>query len=565
MEKITSIREKLKKTVIKITLIASIAGVLSVAAMKIIDVRYGNLVEEHGFAQGDVGRLLAAFIRTDGNVRNAVSYMNEDARASARESVENYYEKIDNYFAVVEGSITGSEEKEKVSAAKEAWQNYKELSRVIMDEAGNDSAAIQAAQERAVAELDPNCIIIDDSLTQLWDVLEKDGRAESDSTTIFVYIIMLIIAVIIGVAMFVSIRLGDNIAKGIAVPMKACADRLVKLAQGDLASEVPVINTKDEVGELAQATEEIVDGLKKIIEDQREMLGKMAQGNFNVDSKIEDCYMGDFQPLLVSSREITVSLSDTLHQIQEVSEQVSMASAQLADGAQALAEGATDQASSVEELVATIDEVSEQVTNNARNAADASRDAGSVGRETRNGNDRMNNMTQAMNEIDTVTKQIVEIIDTIESIAAQTNLLSLNASIEAARAGEAGKGFAVVADEIRDLAEQSASAANNTRELIEKALHEVENGNEMAGQTAEAFRKVTEGIQKIVEVMEGVRDASERQADAIEQLDQGVGQINGVVQSNSATAQESSATSEELSAQAETLNMLMNKFILKKD
>lgn len=572
-ERRISIREKLRRAFVKIALIASISGVLSVAAMKIIDVNYDTLVWEHGFSQGDIGRLLAAFIRTDGNVRNAISYMDEDSRASAQASVEKYYGIVDDYFSVTEQSVQQKEEQEKVAEAKEAWLAYKKLSKEIMDEYVAQSkncktdeekaVIIKALQERSVAELDSYCITIDGRLTELWDILKTEGVEESASMTMLVYIVMIIIAVVIVGAIAVSIRYGGKIAKEIAEPMQMCADRLVGLAEGDLHSETPEIHTGDEVEELAVATQKIVEGLQHVIRDQAVMLKAMSEGNFNVDSNAEEYYRGDFLPLLNSVYGIIDSLSVTLKQIQEVSEQVSMASGQMAEGAQALAEGATDQASSIEELVATINEVNEQVAMNTENAVAASENAEQVGRETENGNSRMQHMTEAMNKIDSVTKQIVEIINTIESIAAQTNLLSLNASIEAARAGEAGRGFAVVADEIRVLADQSGEAANHTRELIETALHEVENGNAMAAETAEAFQHVTAGIAKIVEVMEGVRGASEQQANAIEQLDLGIGQINGVVQNNSATAEESSATSQELSAQAENLNMLTNKFVLK--
>lgn len=562
----TSIRGKLKKAFITATLIASISGMLGIVIMKVIDIRYTTVVEDYGFSQGDVGRLLAAFIRTDGNVRNSISYMDETAKADAKKSVEDYYGKIDNYFTAAEEVLVGKEARTKLANAKAAWADYKTLSGALIQQAAQNNgnmAAIKAGQEQAVKELDPKCIIINDELISLWDDLKEEGDYHSNFTTTLVYVVMLVVAIVVAVAMFSAIRLGNKIAKAISDPMKECAERLLALAEGDLHSEVPEVHTQDEVEDLADATRTIVEGLNTVIQDQTAMLGEMAEGNFDVDSHAEESYVGDFLPLLVSIREITVSLSTTLRQIQEVAEQVSLASGQMAEGATALAEGATDQASSVEELVATVDEVNDQVGKNAANAAEASENAEQVGKETENGNARMQSMTQAMDKIDAVTKQIVEIINTIESIAAQTNLLSLNASIEAARAGEAGRGFAVVADEIRELADQSGAAANNTRQLIETALHEVENGNHMAAETAEAFSKVTEGIERIIEVMEGVREASERQASAVEQLDQGISQINGVVQNNSATAEESSATSEELSAQAESLNELVSKFVLK--
>lgn len=174
-------------------------------------------------------------------------------------------------------------------------------------------------------------------------------------------------------------------------------------------------------------------------------------------------------------------------------------------------------------------------------------------------------MVQAMERINETSQQIVNIASEIEDIASQTNLLSLNASIEAARAGEAGKGFAVVADEIRKLAEQSAQSAVSTRELIEKALYEVTEGNKAADRVSAAIDHIVDGINTIADSSKDLSEIAKEQAEAMEQAEDGVSQISEVVQGNSATAEETSATSEELSAQAVAMNELVGQFRLRND
>ena len=175
---------------------------------------------------------------------------------------------------------------------------------------------------------------------------------------------------------------------------------------------------------------------------------------------------------------------------------------------------------------------------------------------------KMEEMSKAMAEITEKSNEIGKIIKTIDDIAFQTNILSLNAAIEAARAGAAGKGFAVVADEVGNLAQKSAKAAKNTGELIEETKDAVERGARITRETGESLSAVVERAGKINDMIFEITKETERESQSVGQLTRGMEQISSVVQTNSATAEESAASSEELSAQASLLDKLVSKFRL---
>ena len=368
------------------------------------------------------------------------------------------------------------------------------------------------------------------------------------------------------VIVIVSIVLAGNIVKKLAdsigTRIRLCAERLTKLAKGDLHSDIPDFEAADETKALAEATRVIVEEIGEMIADIKYLLGEMAVNNFDVHSRAADSYVGDFEEILLAVRRINHSLSGTLGHIRESADQVGLGSSQMAESGQALAEGATDQAASIEKLLATVNNLAEQVERNTKNAVSTSRKADDIGKQAKAGNEHIVEMTQAMGKISDASLEIANIIQTIEAIADQTSLLSLNASIEAARAGEVGRGFAVVAGEIGHLATQSAEAVEDTRSLIEAAVSEVESGNKIAEETAQALQTIISGIAEIVKAVEEVAENSSQQNGAMQQINQAIEQISEVVQSNSAAAEESSATSQELSAQAIELNDMIEQFNL---
>ena len=371
---------------------------------------------------------------------------------------------------------------------------------------------------------------------------------------------VLITILIVAASIAVSVVMVRKLAENIGTPIRLCAERLTALAQGDLHTEIPSVSSKDETLILANATEDIVSGMERIIKDVDYILNEMSNNNFNVHSQAREFYVGDFGGILKAVRKIKYSLSSTLIHIREAADQVGLGASQLAESGQALAEGATDQAASVEELLATVNSIADQVERNTENAISTSKRATQIGKEADTSSAYIGEMMQAMQRINDASMQISNIIQTIEEIADQTNLLSLNASIEAARAGEVGRGFAVVAGEIGHLANQCTDSVEDTRKLIEAALHEVESGNQIAGETAGALQKVIDGMEGIVKSIEQVAENSNEQNSSMQQINETIEMISEVVQTNSAAAEQGSATSEELSAQATELNDLIESF-----
>lgn len=558
------IREKLSKSYLQVVFIASISAIVGIGALLIMTRMYNNALTNYGFSQGDIGKAMTVFADARSDLRGAIGY---DEEGIIKELKEDYYVKQDSfntYLAEIEKSMVTKATRDAYNQILADLDGYWELSdEMIETGATTDEAGSKEAQDRATKELKPLYETVYNDLKNLMDIcVQKGDQTESILAVMEIIVVIIIIAVII-LSIMIGRRFGNQIADGISKPLTAISERLKTFAEGDLDSEFPEHDAKDEVAEMIETARQMADKLNMIISDSGKLLNEMADGNFAIATEHEEIYTGKFNDLLVGLRNMNRKINESLRQVEETAEQVSLGSGNMAEAAQSLAEGATEQAGAVEELQATIADITANVEHTAENLQKSHADARKYADDADHSREQMHAMVEAMQRISESSMKIENIISELEDIASQTNLLSLNASIEAARAGEAGKGFAVVADQIRKLAEQSAASAVSTRELIEGSIHDVEEGNKAVALVSETLDEVIKGINDIADTSKSLSENSQSQATAMEQAEHGVNQISEVVQSNSAMAQETSATSEELSAQAETLDNLVRQFKLR--
>lgn len=558
-----NIEKKLRDSIFKISLMIAAAALLGVIALIVISNRYSSALENYGFAQGDIGRAMFEFAETRSALRAAIGYDDQAAIDKVTAQHDEGKEAFTEALKQVEKTIVSKTGRETYNEILEEIDNYWELDAQVMElGATTDRQRCVQAQNIAMNELSTSYHAVYDSLEELLEVKVKQGDSLSKTLLIVAWILVLVILVIIAAAMVTSTKVGRKIACKISVPLEQLGGRLKTFAAGDLVSPFPMVETGDEVELMEKDVREMADNIDTIIFDIGEILGKMAAGDYTVKSDIADRYTGDFQKLYESMRGLRDQMTETLISIGDASNQVSAGSEELANAAQCLAEGATDQAHEVAELHTTISKIAVTMEESAQSAGESYTKSQEYADKADQSRQEMATMMAAMQRISDASMKIGDIISEIESIAAQTNLLSLNASIEAARAGESGRGFAVVADQIRDLADQSAKAAVDTRELIEASIQEVSIGNNVAEHAAAAIESVVEGIKQIADFSKNLKGIMEDQAESMRQTEIGIDQISGVVQSNAATAQEASATSEELSAQANMLDQLVGQFEL---
>lgn len=398
---------------------------------------------------------------------------------------------------------------------------------------------------------------------QDWIFIISDEEVEvlASATKLRINLIILFFASSVVLTIIVYLIISKLLA-----PLKSVERAVIDISNIELDSAQNIeafVYRKDEIGSIANAVNMLCISLKNATNDIGRILGEMANENFAVDVVTNsNYYIGDFAVLSENLVAIKEKLTNVLSNINIAAEQVNSSSVQVAHGSQTLSQGAMEQTVSIDELAENMRNIEEHVKKNSDRCSETYELMNKTSDYVGEVNQKMLRLTDAMNNINESSMAIRKIIKTIEDIAFQTNILSLNAAVEAARAGAAGKGFAVVADEVRTLAAKSAEAVNDTTHLIEGSVEAVNNGTYITQQTADAMKTLDEYTYQAQKLVQNITESGQQQADMVVKINNDILKITEVVQSNSATAEESAAASEELSGQAGVLKDLISKFNL---
>lgn len=409
----------------------------------------------------------------------------------------------------------------------------------------------------------PYVDIVRDMANTLRDSIYEAGEDYKNSAITTAYILMAIGFVLLICVVIFALVLVKKVTKAIVPPIKQVEEASKRLFEGDMsASKDLTYQSNDEVGVLAEALRGSMDALDGWVQEISGTLSEIANGDLTKKPEDITDFKGDFVTIKESFVLILQNLNEALSMIAQSAHEVDIGSDEIAKSATDLAEGTTEQAGAVEELTATVSTVAAAAEDSAKQTGEA---YDMIMKSVQNAEADMKQvhlLQEEMQKIKDISEEVQSIIGTIEDIASQTSLLSLNASIEAARAGEAGRGFAVVADQIGKLAQDSAQAAVSTRNLIGATVEEVDNGNAITKTTVEAFEKIIKDLNAFADVTETVRAGSLGAAEAMKEVESGIDQISEVTQQNAAASEESSAVSEELAAKAEELASQVRRFKL---
>lgn len=329
-------------------------------------------------------------------------------------------------------------------------------------------------------------------------------------------------------------------------------------ARGDFSRTLDTTNRQGFLRTVSEGLNRLLKTTEVAIEDLSRVFAALAQGDLS--QRIERDYEGEFATLKTNANQTVDTLRETMQEILLGAGEISRASHEISSGNADLSARTEAQASSLEETASSMEQMTQVVKQSEQNATRANDNAQSSVSIARRGDETVRNTIAAMREISRASEKISNIIGVIDELSFQTNLLALNAAVEAARAGEAGRGFAVVAGEVRHLAQRSASAAKEIKDLIRDSEQKVNEGSALVEASGSMLADIVKGIENVGVMMQGILTSAREQSTGIDHVSTAVTQMDSLTQQNAALVEEVSAASESMAEQAQRLNERVSFF-----
>jgi methyl-accepting chemotaxis protein len=470
-----------------------------------------GVYEDRAVPLGDLGLTLDRMQRTRLNAVMSAYGRNAELVKERQEMTNQRDAEIAVAWQKYSATNLTPEEATLVENSNQQWKAYVEPRNqtMVLAAAGDYDVAITNALS-ATSKFDAAHATLFKLLELQRDESAKEyAAAQNDYKNIFMTSIT-----VIALGIFFAAIIGFLLIRAITTPLNEAIAVANAVAAGDLTSRIEV-NSTNETGRLLQALRTMNDNLADLV-------GKVRMGT----------------------------------------DQISTASGEIATGNSDLSQRTEEQASSLEETASSMEELTSTVKQNADNARQANQLASGASEIAAKGGAVVGQVVETMSSINESSKKIVDIISVIDGIAFQTNILALNAAVEAARAGEQGRGFAVVATEVRTLAQRSAAAAKEIKELINDSVNKVEDGTRLVDEAGSTMNEIVIAVKRVTDIMSEISAASQEQSSGIEQINQAVTQMDEATQQNAALVEQASAAAESMQEQAQALIQAVTQFKL---
>ncbi len=327
---------------------------------------------------------------------------------------------------------------------------------------------------------------------------------------------------------------------------------------GDLSRRIDLVNKHGFFERLSVGINDMITIVERNLDDIASTVVSMSHGDLSNHVSTKD--QGRFAEVRVSINDTLINLEKMVQQIRDASNVITHSSQEITNVGDNLLRRSESQSASLEQTAASMEEMTSTVRNNAQNARTASELSSTSTEQAKHGGSVVKEAIEAMHEINQSSNKIASITNVIDEIAFQTNLLALNAAVEAARAGEQGRGFAVVATEVRNLAQRSATAAKEIKDLIEDSVEKIRTGNDLVDQSGKVLEDVVNSVSQVNHLMSEIASANQEQSLGIEQVNAAINQMDEMTQNNTNLVQDTTKASSELFTQANNMNSLMNFF-----